>query len=90
MQPDGITTQPSPPTASHRKRLCHLPAEVAAQLWRVFTFVWQALKAALLPIALRNVPLLLERFLEHLGRWRDGYRERRAAVFNRHLQEIFG
>jgi len=49
-------------------------------------FVWRTLCAALLPIALRDVPRALERFLEHLSRRREGFRERRAAIFYRHLQ----
>lgn len=52
-------------------------------------FVWQALKAALIPISLRDVPLLLARFLEHLQRSNVRCRERQAAAFARHLQEIF-
>jgi len=48
-------------------------------------FVWRTLCAALLPIALRDVPRALERFLEHLSRRREGCRERRAAVFYRNL-----
>ena len=54
------------------------------------TLVWQAIKAALLPIALRDLPSLLERFLEHLHRRSDGPRERRAALFTRHLEEVRG
>jgi hypothetical protein len=52
-------------------------------------FVWQTLMAALLPISLRDVPLGLERFLEHLHR-SNGSGERRAAIFERHLQEDSG
>jgi hypothetical protein len=50
------------------------------------TFVWRTLCAALLPIALRDVPRALLRFLQHLGRRREGFRERRAAIFYRNLQ----
>jgi hypothetical protein len=53
------------------------------------TFVWQTLKAAFLPISLRDVPRLLGRFVEHLQRRSDGCRERHAALFNRHLHEVF-
>jgi len=49
------------------------------------TFVWRTLCAALLPIALRDVPCALERFLEHLSRRSSGRRERRAAIFYRNL-----
>jgi len=54
------------------------------------TFVWQLLKAALLPISLRDVPRRLAKFLEHLGRGNERCRERRAALFTRHLQENLG
>ena len=52
------------------------------------TFVWQALKAALLPISLRDVPHLMARFLEHLQRSNVRCRERQAAAFARHLKEM--
>lgn len=52
------------------------------------TFVWQALKAALLPISLRDVPRLMARFLEHLQRGNVRCRERRAAAFVRHLENL--
>ena len=54
------------------------------------TFVWRTLCAALLPIALRDVPRALARFLEHLARRSDGFRERRAAAFYRNLMGEFG
>jgi len=54
------------------------------------TMVWSSLCAALLPIALRNVPAALDRFLEHLSRSNDKCRERRAAVFLRNLQAESG
>jgi hypothetical protein len=58
--------------------------------WRVMTFVWQTLMAALLPISLRDVPRLLARFLEHLARSATKCRERQVAAFVRHLYEIHG
>ena len=54
------------------------------------TFVWQTLKAALLPISLRDAPHLLDRFLEHLQRGGTVCRQRRAEMFKRNLQEIHG
>ena len=61
---------------------------MVAEPWRVMTFVWQALKAALLPISLRDVPHLMARFLEHLQRSNVRCRERQAAAFARHLKEM--
>jgi hypothetical protein len=63
---------------------------VVQEPWRVMTLLWQAIRAALLPISLRDIPRLLEGFLEHLGRRSDGTRERRAAVFYCHVQAICG
>jgi len=54
------------------------------------TLIWQAIKAAFLPIALRDVPALLGRFLEHLQRRSDGNRERRAILFKRHIEGVLG
>lgn len=50
-------------------------------------FVWQAVTAALLPIALRDVPRLLGQFRAHLARDGTCCRERRAARFARRLRE---
>ena len=50
------------------------------------TLVWRGLCAALLPIALREIPNALGRFLEHLARDHQRCRERRAATFYRGLQ----
>lgn len=41
--------------------------------------VWQALRAALLPVRLRDIPAVLDRFLEHLGRTNDNRKRRRAV-----------
>ena len=54
------------------------------------TLVWRGICAALLPIALRDIPRALERFLEHLERDKPKCRERRAAVFYRTLREEAG
>ncbi len=61
-----------------------------AEPWRVMTMVWGSLCAALLPIALRDVPTALHRFLEHLARPNETRRLRRAAVFLRKLQAESG
>jgi hypothetical protein len=54
------------------------------------TLVWRALCAALLPIALRDLPRALERFLAHLSRCGSRSRERRAVVFYRNLMSELG
>lgn len=90
MQPKGDAPPVNSAPASLRKRLAGLRDKAVAEPWRVMTFIWQTLKAALLPISLRDVPRLLARFLEHLQRGNERCRERQAAAFNRHLKEIFG
>jgi hypothetical protein len=54
--------------------------------WRVMTFVWQVICAALFPLELANIKHGLERFLAYLARWSNRKRERRAIVFLRNLQ----
>lgn len=49
-------------------------------------FIWQAVTAALLPIALRDVPTRLRPFLAHLARDGNRCREPRAARFARGLR----
>ena len=49
------------------------------------TFVWHCLIAALVPIALRDISLALERFLQHLARSGRKARERSADAFRRRL-----
>jgi hypothetical protein len=49
------------------------------------TFVWHSLIAALVPIALRDIPLALERFLHHLARSGRKARERSVDRFRRQL-----
>ena len=50
------------------------------------TFVWHSLIAALVPIALRDIPLALERFLQHLARSGAKARERGADRFRHQLK----
>jgi hypothetical protein len=47
------------------------------------TFIWHSLIAALIPIALREVPLAIERFLLHLARAGRKARERAVDRFRR-------
>ena len=43
--------------------------------------VWQAIRAALLPIDLRHLPYALNRYLQHLYRSRDRHRRRKIPLF---------
>lgn len=69
-----------------RRRLNRV-ATAAAEPWRVMVFVWQAIAAALLPVALRDVPARLGPFLAHLARDGTRCRERGAARFERGLRK---
>ena len=52
-----------------------------SQPWRVMKLVWSALLAALLPLRLRDLPLVLDRYLQHLGRANERTRQRRIDAF---------
>ena len=60
------------------------------QRWRLTTFVWQLLCAALLPIRIGDIPDALERFIQYLKRYEDQSRERQIAAFTRKLLEDSG
>jgi len=47
--------------------------------------VWQAIRAALLPIKLLHIPAVLDRYLSHLYRSRDRHRRRKILLFLDHL-----
>lgn len=77
--------------ARARRKLRELGPEVARQSWRVTKLLWQTMLAALLPLRLRDIPGLLERFLEHLGRTNDNRnRERSVDRFRRLLLHVYG
>jgi len=73
-----------------QRQLGRVHEQRVAEPWRVMTWVWRTICAALIPIALREVPRALERFLLHLARQRTGYRERRVAAFYRSLMVAAG
>jgi len=62
-----------------------LDARAVNEPWRVMTFMWQAVCAALFPVELANIQQSLERFLAYLARWSNRKRQRRAIVFLRNL-----
>lgn len=63
-----------------------LDATAVDEPWRVMTFMWQAVCAALFPVELANIKQSLERFLTYLARWSNRKRERRAIIFLRNLE----
>jgi hypothetical protein len=50
------------------------------------TLVYQAIHAALLPIALHEVPHFLNIFLEHIGRRNEKTRPKQTELFLQQLQ----
>jgi DDE family transposase len=67
-QPPAIAAPPSTSPSKVRDTLHQLRHEIVGEMWRVMIFVYQALCAALNPIALRDVPRAVAAYLEHLSR----------------------
>jgi Transposase DDE domain len=67
-QPPGSAAPPSTSPSNVRDALHLLQHEIVGEMWRVMVFVYQALCAALNPIALRDVPRAVSAYLEHLSR----------------------
>jgi len=85
-----VPREPEAASSPVKQRLRRLQKRIIAEPWRVMTLVWQAMRAALLPVRLRDIPAALERFLANLGRRSAGPRMRRAALFYQHIQEESG
>ncbi len=66
--PPGSAARPSTSASKVPDTLRHLRHEIVGEMWRVMVFVHQALRAALNPIALRDVPRTVSAYLEHLSR----------------------
>jgi hypothetical protein len=58
-----------------------LSPEITKQIWRVTVLTWKALCAALFPVALRDIPAAVARYIEHLGRTRETKRPRSKEKF---------
>jgi hypothetical protein len=54
---------------------------VRDEAWRVLVFVWMAVRSALIPFDLRDMPAALERYLEHLARSNKHTRHRQIPHF---------
>jgi len=54
------------------------------------TLLWQSVTAALIPIAISDLPLALLAFLKHLRRQTRSKRPRSAAVFQANFRAVFG
>jgi len=71
----------SPPHAPQQRRL----AAAAAEPWYVTKLVWDTVCRALLPIALHDIPLILERFVQHIRRANERKRRPRQLDVIRRL-----
>jgi hypothetical protein len=79
------TTPAAPSPGEVRDKLRRLVPRVVTEMWRVMVLVYQAIHAALLPIALPDLPDLLDVFLEHIGRRNEKKRPKQTELF---LKEV--
>jgi hypothetical protein len=63
-----------------RRTLGRLTHEIVAEMWRVTVLVHQSLRAALNPIALRDVPRAVAAYLEHISRQNDQTRPKQIEL----------
>jgi hypothetical protein len=54
-------------------------------MWRVMVLVYQAIHAALLPLALPDIPQFLDVFVDHIGRRNERKRPKQTELF---LKEV--
>src|SRR5262245_29887265 len=66
--PQMSASASAPPPDKIREKLRHLIGRIAVEMWRVVDLLEQALRAALLPVRLRDLPVFIDVFLEHIGR----------------------
>ena len=55
-------------------------------MWRVMVLVYDALHAALLPIALPELPYVLDAFLKHIRRRNEKNRPKQTEIFWKEVQ----
>jgi len=71
---------PAPPSSEVRETLRCLTHEIVDEMWRVTVLVYQSLRAALNPIALRDVPRAVAAYLEHISRRNEQKRPKQIAL----------
>ena len=59
-------------------------------MWRVMDLVYQAIRAALLPVRMRDLPRFLDVFLMHVGRRNEKKRPKQIERFVAQLQPSAG
>ena len=62
--PDSHNSESSPPSRTRQRR----PAAAVAEPWYVAKLVWGVVCSALLPVALHDIPQILDRLVKHIRR----------------------
>lgn len=63
-------------------------AALAREIWRITAIGWKLFCAALLPLALRELPTALDRLLAYFGRYRKRRRQRAVETWKARLKEL--
>jgi hypothetical protein len=78
--PASPASPPATPSSEVRETLRRLTHEIVDEMWRVTVLVHQSLRAALNPIALRDVPRALAACLEHISRRNEQKRPKQIVL----------
>jgi hypothetical protein len=78
--PPATPPPPATPSSKVHETLSRLTHELVDEMWRVTVLVYQSLRAALNPIALRDVPRAAAAFLEHLSRGNEQTRPKQIEL----------
>jgi hypothetical protein len=62
-----------------------LTPRIVVEMWRAMALVYQAIHAALLPLALPDIPHVLEVFVDPIGRRNERKRPKQTELF---LKEV--
>jgi hypothetical protein len=63
---------------------------IVAEMWRVTVLVHRAIRAALFPIALPDLPRVLSAFLEHIARRNEKKRLKQIMLFLQETEQVPG
>ena len=69
-----------------REKLRRITPQVVVQMWRVMVLVYEAIHAALLPLALPDLPGVIDVFLEHIGRRNEKKRPKQTELLLKEVQ----
>jgi hypothetical protein len=74
-KPPAVEPPSKPPEPLH-----HLQHAIVDEMWRVMVFTYQALRSALNPIGLRDVPRAVAAYLEHISRRNERKRPKQIEL----------